>query len=442
MSAPVEAVLGCINRPQSYHRRMANVVHQPRMKISLALLIASLALSCAPQKETARSKASLEVSHSWTSPGEVRAVTELVQAYEGAGGRWRNFSVAGFQNVDALVLSRIVGGQAPGAYVVVAGPYLDDLANHGLLTPIDDVARKYDWKSKLPPELFDSLSVRNHVYAAPLNVHVNNWMFSSTDALRRAGIRSMPSTWPQTFEDLERLKRAGLVPLAFGGQPWQEQYVFDSILLSKGGPQFYLRVYQKRDPSAVRSPVFREALDIFGRLRGYVDPGSPGRNWNDATAMLISGKAGFQIMGDWAQAEFRRAGLKPDLDYGCSLDVMGGGASYSSDAFVFPQAGAAARPAQLLLAQVTTRPAVQARFAERLGALPAFGDAKPDSAAVCDRRAEQTMATSGKSAPSSSVLLAPDVHGDLEDVISEYWARGVSEKVFIDRFATILATAT
>ncbi len=401
-----------------------------------------LAASCAPPSPATQGSGSLEISHSWTSPGEVRAVHELVQAYQSAGGRWRDFSVAGFQNVDALVLSRIVGGQPPGAYIVVAGPILDDLAEHGLLLPIDDVAHEGHWRSQLPPELFAALGARGHVYAAPLNIHVNNWLFASMAALHQAGVRAMPTTWPQAFDAMDRLKRAGLVPLAFGGQPWQEQYVFDSILLSKGGPSLYLRVYKERDPAAIRSSQFRDVVETFGRLRNYVDAGSPGRNWNDATAMLISGKGGFQIMGDWVQAEFRRAGMQPDIDYGCSLSVMGGGANYSSDAFVFPRAGAATRPAQMLLAQVTTQPAVQARFAQRLGALPAFGGGPSNSLDACDRRAEQALTASGKSAPSSTVLLAPDVHGDLEDVISEYWARGVSEEVFIDRFATLLETAT
>ena len=49
-------------------------------------------------------------------------------------------------------------------------------------------------------------------------------------------------------------------------------------------------------------------------LRGYVDPGSPGRNWNDATSLVIQGKAGMQFMGDWAKGEFAAAGLTPGKD--------------------------------------------------------------------------------------------------------------------------------
>jgi glucose/mannose transport system substrate-binding protein len=52
-------------------------------------------------------------------------------------------------------------------------------------------------------------------------------------------------------------------------------------------------------------------LLAFKRLQGYVDAGSPNRNWNDATAMLISGKAGVQIMGDWAKGEFAAADRPP-----------------------------------------------------------------------------------------------------------------------------------
>ena len=40
------------------------------------------------------------------------------------------------------------------------------------------------------------------------------------------------------------------------------------------------------------------------KLKGYTDAGSPGRDWNVATGMVMDGKAAFQIMGDWAKGEF------------------------------------------------------------------------------------------------------------------------------------------
>jgi glucose/mannose transport system substrate-binding protein len=56
--------------------------------------------------------------------------------------------------------------------------------------------------------------------------------------------------------------------------------------------------YRARDAATVNSPAFRKVLADFKRLKSYTDAGSPGRNWNDSTSLVITGKAGVQIMGD------------------------------------------------------------------------------------------------------------------------------------------------
>ena len=37
---------------------------------------------------------------------------------------------------------------------------------------------------------------------------------------------------------------------------------------------------------------------IRDRVKGYTDKNAPGRDWNLATAMVIKGEAGMQLMGD------------------------------------------------------------------------------------------------------------------------------------------------
>jgi hypothetical protein len=84
-----------------------------------------------------------------------------------------------------------------------------------------------------------------------------------------------------------------------------------------GGADLYLKVYRDRDQKAVMSPQFKQVLVEFKKLKGFVDAGSPGRNWNDATAMVVQGKAGVQIMGDWAKGEFAAAKQVAGKDFGC-----------------------------------------------------------------------------------------------------------------------------
>ena len=60
--------------------------------------------------------------------------------------------------------------------------------------------------------------------------------------------------------------------------------------------------------------------------------------------MVITGKAGMQVMGDWAKGEFIAAGLTAGKEYGCAV-VGEGGYVMGGDVFVFPKTDDPAQPA-------------------------------------------------------------------------------------------------
>jgi glucose/mannose transport system substrate-binding protein len=51
----------------------------------------------------------------------------------------------------------------------------------------------------------------------------------------------------ELFAALDKLKAAGIVPLAHGGQAWQETILFSMVLANMGGRELYLRVIRDRD---------------------------------------------------------------------------------------------------------------------------------------------------------------------------------------------------
>ena len=61
-----------------------------------------------------------------------------------------------------------------------------------------------------------------------------------------------------------------------------------------------------------------KVLETFKKVKGYTDKNAPGRDWNLATAMVIKGEAGMQLMGDWAKGEFIAAGKEPGKDFVCA----------------------------------------------------------------------------------------------------------------------------
>ena len=128
--------------------------------------------------------------------------------------------------------------------------------------------------------------------AAPVNVHRVNWIWASSDALKKAGVAAMPKTWEEFFAAADKLKAAGLIPVAHGGQNWQDFTTFESVVLGVGGARFYQDALVRLDNTALTSDTMKKSLETFRRIKTYTDPGAPGRDWNLATAMLIQGKAG------------------------------------------------------------------------------------------------------------------------------------------------------
>ena len=178
-----------------------------------------------------------------------------------------------------------------------------------------------------------------------------------------------------------------------------------------------------RDQAAIRSDAFRRVLVTFKRLQAYVDAASPGRNWNDATALVITGRAGLQIMGDWAKGEFIAAGQAPEREFGCQPGVVPDSPYLiQGDVFVFPKTDdAGQQAAQRLLAQVVDRRDVQLAFNRVKGSIPVRVDAAADGFDACARRGMAILRDPRRPVGVAEVYLTPDQNGALQDVVTALW---------------------
>jgi glucose/mannose transport system substrate-binding protein len=364
-----------------------------------------------------------EVIHWWTSGGESAAVKQVAQAYRGLGGAWVDTAIAGGDQSRAVTINRIIGGKPPTAAQFNTSKQFLDIIDEDMLNDVDDIARRDGWDRMLPAPIIDVIKVRGHWYAAPMNIHMQTWLWYSKPAFARAGIAREPRSVDELFAALDKLKAAGLVPLAHGGQAWQESILFSMMLSNLGGRDLYLRVIRDRDQAAIRSNAFRHVLLAYKRLHGYVDAAAPGRNWNDATAMVIKGRAGIQVMGDWAKGEFTAAGQLPERDYGC-LPGLSPTSPYlvQGDVFVFPKTDdPATLQAQKLVARVVADPAVQLRFNKLKGSIPVRPDVDQSQLDACARKGMAIVHDRARPLGVMEIYLTPDQNGALQDVLTAYW---------------------
>jgi len=352
--------------------------------------------------------AEVEVLHWWTSGGEAAALTVLKKDLEAKGITWKDMPVAGGGGTQAMTVlkARVSSGQPPTA-VQMLGFDILDWAQQGVLGDLNDLAAQEKWDAVVPAALQKFSKYEGNWIAAPVNVHSTNWIWANKAVFDKLGI-AQPTSWDELIAALDKIKAAGLVPLAHGGQAWQDATIFDSVVLTTGGADFYKKALIDLDADALGSDTMKTVFDRMAKLRTYVDANFSGRDWNLASAMVIKGEAGMQIMGDWAKGEFLHANQVPGKDFLCfRFPGTQGNVTFNSDQFVMFKVGDDRRAAQIELAKAIMSPSFQSAFNKVKGSVPARTDVSVDDFDDCGKKAMADL----KEAAADGHLMGSLAHG-------------------------------
>ncbi|MFC5077038.1 putative sugar-binding periplasmic protein precursor [Vibrio thalassae] len=303
------------------------------MNINKTLLTLSLSATFLPSLSNA---GEVEVLHWWTSGGEAKSVQELKAMLEEQGHSWKDFAVAGGGGESAMTVlkTRAVSGNPPSA-AQIKGHDIQEWGGLGFLTNLDDVAQSGKWDDVVPTMVTDVMKFNGEYVAVPVNVHRVNWLWANPEVLKKAGV-GVPKTLDEFFAAAEKIKAAGYIPLAHGGQPWQDATVFEAVALDVLGSDDYRKAFVELDMDTLSGDKMVEVFTKFKKVHDYIDANSPGRDWNVATSMVINGEAAMQIMGDWAKGEFTAAGKVPGKDYICApAPGTDGQFTHNVDSFAF-----------------------------------------------------------------------------------------------------------
>lgn len=376
----------------------------------------------------AANAAEVEVLHWWTSGGEAKAAAELKKMLEAKGHKWKDFAVAGGAGENAMTAlkTRVVSGNPPTA-AQIKGPAIQEWGEEGVLASIDDVAKKEGWDKLLPPVVSNVMKYKGSYVAVPVNVHRVNWLWVNPELLKKANAK-VPTTLDEFFAAAEALKKAGIQPVAYGGQPWQDATVFESVVLGVGGADFYKKSLVQLDQNSLKSPTMVKALETYKRIKPYTDKNAPGREWNLATAMVINGKAAMQFMGDWAKGEFLAAGKVPGKDFLC-VPAPGTAAAYTFniDSFaMFKLPNKDAEKGEKDFASAVMSPQFQEVFNLNKGSIPVRSGLDMSKFDACGQEsAKDFTATSKKGSLVPSMAHGMAVHsatqGAIYDVVSQFW---------------------
>ena len=410
-----------------------------RYKTLTAAFAASISLTFVG----AASAADLEVTHWWTSGGESAAVAEFAKAFDATGNHWVDGAIAGGGNTARpVMISRITGGDPMGATQFNTGRQAEELVAAGLMRDLTDLATKEKWAEVIRPKsLLDGCTVDGKVYCVVVNIHSWQWLWLSNKAFADAGV-PVPKNWDEFVAAAPALDKAGKIPLAIGVQPWQTTGAFNVLIPAIAGKDIFLKVYKDKDETVAAGPEIAKVFKAADDAR-KMSAKSNVQDWNQATNLVITGQAGGQIMGDWAQGEFQVAGQVAGKDYTC-LPGLGVNELISTggDSFYFPKLNDPEKTkAQEVLASTMLSPATQVAFNLKKGSVPVRGDVDLAAANDCMKKGLAIL-DKGNIIPDTNQLMTEDTNNQLNDLFVEFWKTpSMTPEEAQKRYAEIIAAA-
>lgn len=276
----------------------------------------------------------------WAAGSEKKGLDELEKLFTSTypNDKFVNLAVAGGagSNAKAKLASDLVNNQPPDSFQGHAGAELLDYIDAGQIEPVNDIITALGGESVFPKSLLDRLTVEGSIYSVPSNIHRANVVWANTAVLKKAGINAAPKDIKSWIADMEKVKASGVAtPLSVSGT-WTQVHLFETVLIADLGVDKYNGLFDGSTPWD--SAEVKQAAVDYKTLLSYANTASDGDDWPVATDMVIDGKAAYNVMGDWAVAQFNDKGKKEQTDY-LYFPVPGtdGVFDFLADSFTLPK---------------------------------------------------------------------------------------------------------
>ncbi|MFF4553497.1 ABC transporter substrate-binding protein [Streptomyces sp. NPDC001422] len=192
-----------------------------------------------------------------------------------------------------------------------AGYRMQFFASKKLASPIDDVWDKIGGNF---PDAMKKLSKGQDgkYYFVPLYTYP--WaIFYRKSVFQQHGYE-VPTTWDQLVALCKKMKKDGLVPIAFADKDaWPAMGTFDQINFRLNGYDFHVELMGGK--ASWTDPKVKAVFDHWAELLPYHQDGFMGRTWQDAAQTMVAKKAGMYLLGSFVAQQFTNKADLDDLDF-------------------------------------------------------------------------------------------------------------------------------
>ena len=265
-------------------------------------------------------EAKLEIFSWWTSGGEAAGLDQLFAAFKATSPNVEivNAAVAGGAGSNAKIAlqTRLSGGQPPDSWQSHPGQELFNLyVDPGYTETVTALFEEQGWNDAYPQGLIDQVVKDNEKYLVPVGIHRGNVMFYNKKVLSDNGIEVGDTlSWDQFKTAADTLKAAGVPALGLGDKDtFAAPMFFENQLLGVLGPEAYVGLWDGKTPWS--DAKVTTAIEDFAWVIDYLNPDHAALTWDGALDVVISGKAAFTSMGDWAWGNVVNQKVEDQIGY-------------------------------------------------------------------------------------------------------------------------------
>jgi raffinose/stachyose/melibiose transport system substrate-binding protein len=250
-----------------------------------------------------------------------------------------NITVLENEAFKAAIQTNIQAGDVPDLFQSWGGGGLRDQVAAGVVRDVTDEASSFI--GDLSEGAVKLYQVDGKQYGVPYNQGMVGFWYNK-DLFTQAGITAPPATWDELLQDVQKLKDAGITPIAVGaGDKWPAHFWYSYLMVRLGGADAMNQIAADNNFSVPNVIDAGKKVAELVALSPFQE-GFLGAKWDapdGESGTMASGGAAMDLMGQWAPGAFKnQAGIDPDQDLPFELGwfpfpSVDGGAGLATDGF-------------------------------------------------------------------------------------------------------------
>jgi len=205
----------------------------------------------------------------------------------------------------------VQSGNPPDLFRSWGGGLMNEWAEAGMLRDITSEVE--DWPSKIGSGAIGVYSYKGKIYGVPYDMGGVGFWYNK-DMFAKVGYTNPPKTWKELLDLVQKLKAAGMTPIALGeGDKWPGHFWWVYLAIRVGGKEAFDAAYSGsgsfKDEAFVKAGVLlKQLIALKPFQKGFLSA-----TYGDQATLMGNGKAAMELMGQWA----------PDAEKGNSKNKKG-----------------------------------------------------------------------------------------------------------------------